>query len=91
MAPLKNLIFDYLSESYPNSYKKNTKFGLVLVLDKESDSVHGHRIVDKLTDLFSCSYSEAFGIWHDFLSSRPELTNIENSTNENVLIFKSLS
>lgn len=85
MTPLKNLIFDYLSESYPNSYKKTTKFGgPVLVLDKESDTVHGHRIVDKLTDLFSCSYSEAFGFWDDFLSSRPELTNIENSTNENV-------
>ena len=90
MTSLKNLILDYLSQSYPNSYKKTTKFGSVLVLDKESDSVHGHRVVDKLTDLFSCSYSEAFSIWDDFLSSRPELTTIKNSTNENVLIFKPL-
>ena len=89
MRHLKDLIWDYLCCSYPNANRKRTKFGLVLVSERGSELLHGHRIVETLVDLFGCDYSFAFNIWESFVSSRPLVTTIKNSTNHDVLIFKS--
>ena len=85
MATLERLIYKYLCDSYPNSYRKVTKFGLVL--ENDNDLIHGHRIVETIVDLFGCEYSYAFRILDNFMLSRPIINSLKNSTNLSVSVF----
>jgi hypothetical protein len=82
---MEKLMWEYLDTAYPNSYKRETKFGLLTVLDNNDTTVL--QALKRLSTMFSCSELEATIFIKKWIDTRPIVRPIPNSTNHDVLVY----
>ena len=82
---MEKLMWEYLNTAYPNSYKRETKFGLLTVLDDNDTTVL--QALKRLSTMFSYSELEATIFIKKWVDSRPIGKPIPNSTNPDVLVY----
>ena len=87
MEGLKKLIWIYLCETFPNSHRKVTNFGSVLISENGD---HGRNsAINTITTLFSCNHDFASQVFSEFILTRPIFYSIPNASNMEVMVSKS--
>jgi hypothetical protein len=82
---MEKLMWEYLDTAYPNSYRRETKFGLLTVLDNSDTTVL--QALKRLSKMFSCSELESTIFIKKWIESLPIVKPIDNSTNPDVLVY----
>jgi hypothetical protein len=83
---MKNLIWKYLDELYPNAYKKLTKFGFVAV-DIQGEPISLFKSCKGLAAMFCCNENILISDVDEWAQSRPNVKPLDVSTREDVLVF----
>ena len=79
-------MWEYLDTLYPNSYRRETKFGLLTVFGG-NDNVNSIDALVRLSIMFCCSKNDAGSLFKKWIDSRPIGNPIPNSTNPDVLVY----
>jgi len=83
---MDKLMWKYLDTLYPNSYRRETKFGLLTIFGNNGNTT-AVEALSRLSKMFSCSELEATILIKKWIDSRPIGKPIPNSTNPNVLVY----
>jgi len=84
---MKKLIWKYLDNTYPNAYRKETKFGLVPYCN--NGIIPYLSVIKDVSDLFGEDRDKFdTSIILEWFNSRPVAVNLPNSTNPDVLVFQ---
>jgi hypothetical protein len=85
---MKKLIWKYLHKTYPNAYRKRTKFGLAPYC--KNGIIPYLNTIKDVSDLFGEDRNNNFNtsIIREWFDSLPVAVNIPNSTNPDVLVFE---
>jgi hypothetical protein len=85
---MKKLIWKYLNKTYPNAYRKRTKFGLVPY--GENSIIPYLNLIRDVSELFGEERRShlIIGVINEWFDSLPVAVNLPNSTNPDVLVFE---
>jgi len=84
---MKEMMFEFLDNFYPDVYFIRTKFGLIPRYDVKYTG--SSRYVKTLCNFFSCELEYGLEIYKEWLNSKPVYTYVKNSTNGNTLVRES--
>ena len=84
---MEKLIWKYLNKTYPNAYRKSTKFGLAPYC--KNGIIPYLNTIKDVSDLFG-EDRDNFDttIINEWFNSLPVAVNLPNSTNPDVLVFE---